>query len=167
MSLVNKIQLQLIGLLEQVLINLKQKAAMTPQTRLLVLAKSLLGKHLTLDESIPAMVGCAEAVSFVLRQFGFTIPNGGIAGTASLLAFLLQYSGVKEVSSPTPGCLLVAATGTGNGKNRGHTGVMGENGIIMSNNSETGKWDTQWNLTRWLANYDGYGGIKTRYFQPI
>jgi hypothetical protein len=38
--------------------------------------------HCTLNNSVPAEVGCAEAVSFILQKSG--IPLTGIAGTATL-----------------------------------------------------------------------------------
>lgn len=139
----------------------------TPAQRLYSLSRSLLGQHLSLNEAVPWMVGCMEAVSKLLVQFGTPgIPKAGIEGTAAGLAFLIQSPHFKEITAPQLGAILIAATGTGNGKIRGHVGCIGEY-QIMSNNSETGKWDTQWTIDRWLAYYDTYGGIKTRYFLPI
>ena len=135
--------------------------------KLYTLSKSLLGQHLSLNDAVPWMVGCAEAISKLLVMDGITgIPAQGIEGTAALLTFLEQSKQFQEIFSYTQGAILIATTGTGNGKIRGHVGCCGLN-AIMSNNSETGKWDTQWNIARWLAYYGGYGGIKTRYFLPI
>lgn len=131
------------------------------------LAKSLLGQHLTMNEAVPWMVGCMEAVSRILDSFGVPgIPVMGIEGTAAGLDFLIRSPRFKEIPDYEKGAVLVAATGTGNGKIRGHVGICGIN-QIMSNNSETGKWDTQWTVDRWLAYYGDYGGIKTRYFLPV
>lgn len=131
------------------------------------LAKAEIGVHLSLNEAVPWGVGCAEAVSWLLKHFGvLNLPAGGIEGTASLQAFLIDNPQFQEIYTYTPGAILVAATGTGNGKIRGHTGVCGHTSI-MSNNSETGRWDTQWNEERWVAYYEGYGGFKTRYFLPV
>lgn len=131
------------------------------------LAKSLLGQHLTMNDAVPWMVGCMEAISRILSKFGIPgIPVMGIEGTAAGLDFLVKSDDFKEVQQYTLGAVLIAATGTGNGKIRGHVGICGEF-QIMSNNSETGKWDTQWTIDRWLAYYGDYGGIKTRYFLPI
>lgn len=141
-----------------------------PQTKveaLYTLAKSLIGYHLTLNEAVPWGVGCAEAVSKVLTDFDISgIPHAGIEGTAALAAFLSKSQQFNEIYTYTPGAVLVAATGSGNGKIRGHTGICGHT-TIMSNNSETGKWDTQWDIARWEAYYGGFGGIHTRYFLPI
>lgn len=131
------------------------------------LAKGLLGRHLTMDESVPWMVGCMEAASYILDAFDIPgIPVKGIPGTIVGLEFLISSPCFKEVWEYSVGAVLIAATGTGNGKIRGHVGICGIN-QIMSNNSETGKWDTQWDIKRWLAYYGDYGGIKTRYFLPV
>lgn len=139
----------------------------TPAQSLYIMSKSLLGQHLTLNENVPWMVGCMEAVSLILFKLGIPgIPDTGIEGTAAGLDFLARSASFTEVEEYAIGAILIAATGTGNGKIRGHVGVCGEF-QIMSNNSETGKWDTQWTIDRWLAYYGDYGGIKTRYFFPV
>lgn len=139
----------------------------TKADHLYVLSKSLIGQHLTLNEAVPWMVGCMEAVSKLLVEFDVTgIPPKGIEGTLAGLTFLEKSSQFQEIYTYTPGAIVVAATGTGNGKIRGHIGVCGHNSI-MSNNSETGKWDTQWDISRFTAYYAGYGGIKIRFFLPV
>lgn len=139
----------------------------TKATLLYNLSKSLIGKHLSLNDNVPWMVGCAEAVSNLLQQFGVAhIPAHGIEGTYQLLQFLCESPQFQEIYTYTPGAIVIAATGTGNGKIRGHVGVCGNN-QIMSNNSETGKWDTQWTSARWNDYYHTYGGIPVRYFLPM
>lgn len=128
------------------------------------LSKSLLGTRLGKDKSIPWGVGCANACTDVLIRAGVKgLPPKGIAGTASLLSFLEDSPEFKEVQEYTPGAVIINATGTGNGKIRGHVGIAGFH-TIMSNNSETGFWDSHWNWTRWYNYYEKYGGISTRHF---
>ena len=130
-------------------------------------SKSLLGIHLGKDTSIPWMVNCANACTDVLIRAGVPgLPLKGIAGTANLLAFLEKSDAFEEVFDYAPGLVIIAATGSGNGKIRGHVGICGKN-QIMSNNSETGKWDTQWTIARWMDYYTSYGDIPTRYFKWI
>jgi len=137
----------------------------TQPEKLYALAKSLIGTHLSLDNTVPWMVGCGEAVSDLLKRFGIAgIPHLGIAGTAQFLTFLKNSNYFEEIHEYEVGAIIVNATGTGNGKVRGHIGVCGKN-QIMSNNSETGKWDTQWTYDRWNAYYHVYGGIPTRFFR--
>jgi len=138
----------------------------TKTEELYYLAKGLLGEHLGRDKSIPWGVNCANSVSDVLIRTGIKgLPIKGIAGTFPLLQFLEDSPQFKETDAYTPGAVIVNATGTGNGKIRGHVGICGHTSI-MSNNSETGRWDTQWNWTRWYNYYEKYGGIPTRFFIP-
>lgn len=139
----------------------------TKAEQLYTLSKSLIGQHLTLNEAVPWMVGCAEAVSALLQRFNTAgIPPKGIEGTAALASFLASSKQFQEIYTYTPGAVIVSATGSGNGKVRGHTGVCGHNSI-MSNNSETGRWDTQWSIERWTGYFGSYGQIPTRYFLPV
>lgn len=146
----------------------------TKQDELYTLAKSLIGQHLTLNEAVPWMVGCAEAVSAVLHRFGTPgVPAKGIEGTAALLAFLTDSPAFQETNEYEPGNIIISATGTGNGRVRGHVGICGVN-QIMNNNSETGKWGTTWSLNgpaavgqNWTQYYHVYGGIPTRFFKPV
>lgn len=139
----------------------------TKTEQLYALSKSLLGTHLGRDKSIPWMVNCANACSDLLIRFGVPgLPAKGIAGTAPMLAFLEASDSFEEVTEYAPGLIIIAATGTGNGKIRGHVGCTGHN-QIMSNNSESGKWDTQWTIARWHDYYTIYGDIPTRYFKPV
>lgn len=136
----------------------------TNTEKLYALSKSLLGTRLGRDKSIPWGVNCANACTDILIRAGVKgLPQKGIAGTAQLLSFLEDSLEFKEVQEYTPGAVIINATGTGNGKIRGHVGIAG-NHQIMSNNSETGKWDTQWDWTRWYNYYEKYGGISTRHF---
>lgn len=145
----------------------KPMPSQTKAEQLYDLSKSLLGQHLTLNENVPWMVGCMEAVSRILRDFGVAgVPLKGIEGTLQGLEFLKNSKQFQEIYSYTHGAVIISATTTGNGKVRGHVGVCGDQ-AIMSNNSETGNWDTQWNITRWLAYYQCYGAIPTRYFLPV
>ena len=136
---------------------------------LAVYAKSRLNEHLTMDESVPWGVGCAEAISRILHDFGVSgIPTKGIPGTAGMGTFLRGNKECRKVSSPTPGCILLSETGTGNGKIRGHVGIIAPQGnLIYSNNSETGRFGAHWDIDRWIAYYSNYGGIPTQFFELI
>lgn len=128
-------------------------------------AYSLLGVHCTMDDSIPAVIGCGEAMSYVLNASELVaMPLKGIAGTAAWLDYMRKSPLFVEVETPTVGSIIVSATGTGNGVVRGHIGLVGKF-HIMSNNSGNGLWGDQWTLPQWIAHYEVFGGIKTRYFQ--
>ena len=148
----------------------EKEEVVTPSTRdtLYTVAKSLLGKHLTLNPLVDQRLGCAQALSYVLKQVKWTsIPKHGIDGTAGLLQWFNGHIELfKEVSEPQIGTIILNVTGTGNGKVRGHVGIVGKNSI-MSNNSQSGLWDTHWDLETWKAYYEKFGGMKTHYFDIV
>ena len=130
-------------------------------------AKDLIGKHLTLNPQVPAELGCAEAVSFVLLQCKVkNLPFLGFASTAELLHWLETSPQFVEIFEYEPGAIIISATGTGNGLIHGHTGILG-NTSIMSNNSDNGLWQEKWNIEKWNAYYQEYGKIPTRFFRMI
>ena len=137
---------------------------MTELQKIYSIAKESIGTHMTLDESVPISVGCAEAVSKVLWEAGLPIPAKGIPGTFDLLKWL--ETNLKEVDTYTVGAVIISATGTGNGRIRGHTGICAQYGIL-SNESQTGLLREQWDIASWTDYYGRYGGFPIRYFIPI
>jgi len=132
---------------------------------LYAVSKSLIGKHLTLNQLVDQRLGCAQALSYVLKQVKWTsIPKHGIDGTAGLLEWFEGHPEMyEEIFEYQQGAIALAVTGTGNSKIRGHTAVCGYN-CMMSNNSQSGLWDTHWDWERWYQYYDVFGGFKTRFF---
>ena len=130
------------------------------------IAKNCLGTRQTLDTSISSEVGCAEAVSSILHQAGVQIPSGGIPGTASLMAWLKTNPHFQVVSQWQAGDIIISSTGSGNGKIPGHTGIMGNYGI-MSNDSNTGLFLELWTLPKWQKYYQQYGGMPIDFFRRI
>lgn len=134
-----------------------------------------LGKHCTLNPQIPADVGCAEAVSYLLKQLGIVDGPEGIAGTAQLLSWVEgRTEHFTEIDSPEPGALIISATGTGNGSVEGHTGFFGGFGTqyaydwgIVSNDSNTGLLREQWSFSEWNKWYTQQGGITPRIFRVL
>ncbi len=155
----------IVDSLTKILNGLKIKQSMNDE--LYNVAYSLLGHHLTLDDTIPAVVGCGEAVSFVVNEIASElVPPKGIPGTAGWYEMMSKSARFKEVPEPTKGSIIVSVTGTGNGSRRGHIGIMG-NYRIMSNNSDTGLWGDEWTLGRWLRYYKEIGGLTTKYYDLI
>lgn len=139
-----------------------QKQYMNSDTIYLV-AKGNLGKHLTLNPDVPPEVGCAEAVSTVLKQAGIAVPTEGIAGTAALYAWLPQ-NGFSRADTPQAGDIIVSPTGMGNGTVRGHTGVVGNAGIL-SNDSQSGLFLELWTIDKWQEFYGSQGGLPVAFFR--
>lgn len=133
------------------------------------------GTHCTLNPSIPAEVGCAEAASFVLQKAGVKgLPTTGISGTATLYEWLKSNPHFLRVYAPEAGAIIISPTGYGNGSVTGHVGFLGYKGHvfpgdfgIVSNDSQTGLLLELWNLTNWRKNYGVVGGLPIAFFRPL
>lgn len=154
----------------------KQSLLATLWTQLLSIKKSMFPfkkttvyqtalKYLGVDASpsdiVDDVVGCAESVTTILRQH---VKMPIIPGTASLYAYMLNSPLFKRVSIPMPGDIVISPTGMGNGKIQGHTGIVGQNNIIMSNDSFTGKWMANYTILTWRARYADKGKLPVVYF---
>lgn len=114
----------------------------------------------------PDEVACAESVTRLLNTIDPSlIPV--ITGTWSLLEYLVTSKRFREIPQPVDGCVILAATGTGNGTiANGHVGIC-DKGMIWNNNSAIGKWQKTYSYMTFRARYEYTGGMKVRYFLPI
>lgn len=149
---------------------------MTPNaTKLYNEAKASLGKHITLNNNVSPDVGCAEAISYVMKNSGVIgIPTLGFAGTADLYRWLLSNPAFKLIEQPEQGAIIVSPTGFGNGTVEGHTGILGSFGVqfpneygILSNNSDNGLFQEKWNLLTWWLNYGEKGHLPCALFRLL
>lgn len=131
-------------------------------------AKSSLGKHMTLNDSIPAEVGCSEAICAILKNVGISVPTNGIPGTANLAEWLKNnpnFGSIDTIHSELGrGTIIVSPTGQGNGSVRGHTGILGDYGIL-SNDSQSGLFLELWTLDKWNQFYGKQGGLPILLFE--
>lgn len=159
------LQAQVIALLEKYKDALQSQASLTMSNETLYqTAKANLGKHLTLDSTVPGELGCAEAVSKLLTLIGFKdIPARGIAGTTALYAFL-QGKDFKPTATPARGSIVISPTGySTTGSPHGHVGVVGDSGI-MSNDSDTGLWAEKYTTATWQKYFHDANGFPVFYF---
>ena len=123
----------------------------SPTQRLTELCKASIG--LDLSVQAPNERGCAESVSNLLNGI-FDFPR--FLSTIALKSHLdsdkrfnrCQVKAWTIIVSPTVG------------SNIGHCGVLGDNGVIYSNNSKTGLWDKHWTLDKWIAYYRTQKGLQ-------
>lgn len=148
---------QHISILQRVLNRLLMK-----QT-LLDICTANLGKDVSPKDLAPDSLGCAESVTNLLKQKYPETPI--ITGTITLYEYLKNAKNRwKETATPVPEAVVISHTGSGNGSVRGHTGILDENLNIMSNDSRTGKWITNYSLDTWRKRYVIGGGMKMRFF---
>lgn len=133
-------------------------------TRVYNAAKANIGQHLTLDPSVSPDVGCAEALSYVLHQAGYTMPPKGIPGVNAMIAWMLG-KGFREVTVPLPGTIITAHNPVYTVTSGAHIGVVMRFGIC-SNTSATGHWDENYTINSWRKYYQQLGS-ETRFFVPV
>lgn len=137
--------------------------------RILTCARLVKGHKIS--ENIPIEVACANSVTGLFEMVDpsfFGRPEGidRINGTATLLQVLKNSPRFRELATPQDGCIVINATGTGNGKVRGHTGVY-DGGRVWNNSSTTGLWSNTFSISQWKSYFQIRGGMPTRYFLPL
>lgn len=136
----------------------------TPSERIYEAAKKLLGKHLTLNNAVPKELGCAEAVSYVLKEAGYTVPKKGIEGVNALISYMVQ-NGFVEVEKPEVGCIITSHRASLSDVNYAHTGVCMRYGIA-SNDSQSGHFAENYSYSGWLNYFNAHESI-TRYWKAV
>lgn len=123
-----------------------------------------LGEHLTLDPSVADEVGCCEAVSYILKTAGFTMPLEGIAGVNALVAWLLA-NGFQEDVFPSMGGIICAHSPDSSVTTGAHAGICLKYGI-GSNNSSNGIFSENYSYDSWKSYFQTQGSV-TRYFSVV
>lgn len=126
-----------------------------------------LGIDFTPADVIPDEVGCAEAVTTILREVN--IMNRMIPGTWTLNEYLKNDKNWVTVNLAQAGDIIISPTGTSRkGKGApfvGHVGIVGNNGIVYANDSYSGKWKTQYSIATWKERYSDNGGYPVYFYR--
>lgn len=123
-------------------------------------ALTFIGQDASPKDIAPDEYGCVESLEQVyFKAFGEYI--GGGVSTLRLYNALKNNKKFVKVTSTLPGDIILSPTGMATKKTNitnGHTGVCGQNGKIMSNNSRTGKWEQNYDTWTWRMRYqtDGF-----------
>ena len=115
-------------------------------------------------------LGCAETWHQIYRKaFGeYFIADAYERLSTRRLKLKLDVSVLfMKVTDPLPGDTVLSATGFGGTKAVpvGHVGVMGENGIIMSNDSRDGTFDANYTLDSWRRRYVEKGNFAMDFYR--
>lgn len=112
-------------------------------------------------------VACAEVVSYIIQDLFISyVPI--TTSTFALYKYLQTNRHFKKVDVPLPGDIVISPTGVKGGQNgilHGHVGIVGKNGVVMSNNSETGLFDTHLTLAYWRSYYVVRGGYIMEFYR--
>lgn len=142
--------------------------------RLYKVAFASIGIDVSPDDVADDRLGCMESVSQILKQAFPELNFPLIVSTREAFMYFASSPSFREIGTPKKGAIIINVTGTGNGKvGNGHVGICGKNLAkdgtvnIMSNNSNTGKWDVFYSLTRWNKYYRDLGGMPTHFFERV
>lgn len=143
--------------------------AFTMKTTLLDVCKKYLGKDASPENLANSDVACAETVTHLLRQVYPSTPK--ILGTYTLYEYLNNpKNGYKRVLKPEPECIVISPTGMGAKGTIGHTGILDEDLLIMSNNSFgvwKGKFTRNHTIETWNTRYAIKQKMPVYYFKHI
>lgn len=151
------------------------KNAISPVTvgnnRLILFATAVkaLGTDASPSDVAPDEVGCAETVyDILLRAFPFSVGFPFTVSTSQMYRGLTQSNRYIRIDSPLEGDIVISPTGYGNGGlSNGHVGIKGERDIIMSNSSDSGKFEENYTMDAWKARYAGLGGYPVCFFRRV
>ncbi len=127
------------------------------------IAKSCIGRHITLDESVPHELGCAEALSYVLSKVPCGFPIQGFADTALFCNWLIQSPDFQAVTEPQYGDVIVSPRA---GQTHGHIGIVAKYGIL-SNDSASGLFLELFDLRNWRHFFGEIRGLPIRFFRAV
>lgn len=125
-----------------------------------------LGTDASPHDIAPDEYGCAETVTTILQKADVEIPI--FVSTYQLYQYLQTSRDFIRVDHPLPGDIIISPTGYGNGAlPNGHTGIVDENGKIMSNSSADGIFTKNYSLEGWNDRYAVRGGYPVVFFRKI
>lgn len=137
---------------------------MTNRDKIYNAAYASIGMDASPQDLAPDEYGCAETLSDVIRKALPELNFPVLLSTRELYRYLQASPSWCTVEVPTPGCLILSVTGTGNGHvENGHCGVVGKQ-WIMSNDSRTGTWEANYQIDAWRRHYEFKGGMSTHFF---
>ena len=132
-------------------------------------AVSFLGKDASPSDLADDSYGCAESWNGIYKAtFGEFFMKTNRLSTYWLLDALSKSICFVEVSSPQTGDTIIAASGTGGTPEvpRGHVGICGENGIVMSSDSYNhGLWEENYSVDSFLRRYRDRGKFPVKFYR--
>lgn len=131
------------------------------QQQVLAYAKLALGHDFSL--LVPNEVACVESVTRILRGIDETLCPL-MTGTATADAFFSRSTRFVQTTIPSPGVLVISVTVEGK-PIRGHLGIVGEKGVVYSNDSRTGRWSKNFTTASWWDRYVKRGGLTMKYYK--
>lgn len=135
--------------------------------RLYRVAKAWLGKDASPADVAPDEYGCAETVNNIVFT-AFDEDAGGDVSTYRMYRAIRNNKKFAEVKIPVKGDIILSPTGYGNGSiKNGHVGIIGANGVVMSNSSVSGLFRENYSIMEWRERYEIKGGYPVYFYRRI
>lgn len=143
----------------------EKKPEKTPGDRLYELARSYYQVDPTPDDKQPDDVACVASLTTILRRL---LPDFQYQTYTPIFLSQIQKDWrFKPTTEFKKGNIIISPTGTGNGSIIGHTGICGEDGKILSNDSATGLWLDKYDNLSWIQRYSRQGKLALYLFELI
>lgn len=163
---------KIIEVMQQLLALLSQKKSMTNNELLHQLAVKKLGTDFTPDFPVPDEYSCALAVTTLLNEINPDIPIQTY--TKTLYEYMKSSPLFREIEQPIkemkPGWICISPTEYASRPDiipNGHIGIYYDATNIMSNDSRTGLWETNFTRDSWRARYHYRGGYPIYVFELV
>lgn len=141
----------------------------TARGKLYITAVSCLGTDASSNDIAPDEFGCAETVNAIHKKaFGFEI--GGDISTYRMYPILCKSRFFIKVDNPLEGDIIISPTGYKlrySPMRNGHVGIVGREGVVMSNESSSGLFMENYTLYTWKVRFMDTGGYPIYYFRRI
>ena len=109
-------------------------------------------------------LACAWMVNKILdRAVGYKV-NGDSTTTMNQVFRSHVASGRAQqipASQAQPGDIIISPTTWTPTRNTGHVGIVGENGVVMSNSSSRARWEENFTAESWFRRYEQQKGLRT------
>lgn len=129
------------------------------------LAVLMLGQDASPRDVVSDKLSCAESVSALI---GKIIKFPLITGTWTLWDIIKNDPRFEETDEHSgPGTIIISPTGAGNHKIRGHAGILDTHQVVMSNVSDTGKWEKTYTIGSWRKRYEARGDLPVDFFKLV
>lgn len=129
-------------------------------------ARESLGIDVSPEDGAPDDLACVDSVCQVLKKAGIEIPNTFY--TTTFKQWLDKSPRFKYTTESKPGNIIISYTDdprkNGNVP-RGHVGIFGENGWIMSNDGTRGIWLENYTLSGWVEKFRNRGGYRIFFYE--
>ena len=130
------------------------------------IALDSIGLDASPNDVAPDELGCAESVTEILQLAG--VMSYVEISTYRLYDYLKNSKNWELVETPEPGDIILSPTAYSTKRPvpfPGHVGIVGQNNTVMSNDSATGKFMSNYTLESWAGRWKKRGGYPVQYWR--